>query len=185
NVLSPAAMLTRLQGQALLSTDEARDAPAPPHSPRGTIEWSHALLDSSEQMLFRQLGVFAGGWTLDAAEDIVQSLDSRSPLWRTLGSLVDKSLVQADALGGDDRRYRMLQPMREYALERLGASGELDTAGQRHAGYYLVLAEQAAAAGWGPGEAAWFRRLEMEHENLRAALRWAAERGDGEFSLRL
>jgi predicted ATPase/DNA-binding CsgD family transcriptional regulator len=185
NVLSPAAMLTRLQGPALLSTDEARDAPARHHSLRDTIEWSHALLDASEQMLFRQLGVFAGGWTLDAAEEIVQSRDPTSLLWRTLGSLVDKSLVQADALGGDDRRYRMLETIREYALERLGASGELDTAQQRHAAYYLALAEQAAAAGWGRVEEAWFRRLETEHENLRAALRWAAERGDGEFSLRL
>jgi predicted ATPase/DNA-binding CsgD family transcriptional regulator len=185
NVLSPAAMLTRLQGPALLSTDEARDAPARHHSLRDTIEWSHALLDASEQMLFRQLGVFAGGWTLDAAEEIVQSRDPTSLLWRTLGSLVDKSLVQADALGGDDRRYRMLETIREYALERLGASGELDTARQRHAAYYLALAEQAAAAGWGRVEEAWFRRLETEHENLRAALRWAAERGDGEFSLRL
>jgi predicted ATPase len=185
HVLSPTAMLARLQGQALLSTEEARDVPGRHHTLRDAIDWSYGLLSATEQAAFRQLGVFVGGWTLEGAEAVLQDREPAAPTWAILGLLVDKSLVQADALGGDDRRYRMLQPIREYALERLVGSGELDTARDRHARHYLALVEQAAAAGWGPGEEAWFRRLETEHENIRAALRWGVERGDSEFSLRL
>jgi predicted ATPase/DNA-binding NarL/FixJ family response regulator len=185
HVLSPAAMLARLQGQALLSTEEARDVPGRHHTLRDAMDWSYGLLNAGEQGAFRQLGVFVGGWTLEAAEAVLQDAEPATPAWIILGLLVDKSLVQADPLATDDRRYRMLQPIREYASERLRESGELDTARGRHARYYLALAEQAAAAGWGPGEEAWFRRLEADHENMRAALRWAAERGDGELSLRL
>jgi len=185
HVLSPTAMLSRLHGQALLSTEEARDVPGRHHTLRDAMAWSYSLLSATEQAAFRQLGVFVGGWTLEGAEAVLQDPDRAAPTWAILGLLVDKSLVQADVLAAHDRRYRMLQPIREYALERLRESGELDTARDRHARHYLVLAEQAAAAGWGPGEEAWFRRLEAEHENIRAALRWAAERGNGELSLRL
>ncbi len=185
HVLSPAAMLARLQGQALLSTEEARDVPGRHHTLRDAMDWSYGLLNAGEQGAFRQLGVFVGGWTLEAAEAVLQDAEPATPAWIILGLLVDKSLVQADPLATDDRRYRMLQPIREYALERLRESGELDTARDRHARYYLALAEQAAAGGWGPGEEAWFRRLEAEHENIRAVLRWGADGGDGEFSLRL
>jgi non-specific serine/threonine protein kinase len=185
NVLSPAAMLARLQGQALLSTEEASDVPLRHHTLRNAIEWSHALLDRDEQELFRQLGVFAGGWTLEAAEAIVQSRDPGVPLWQTLASLVEKSLVQTESVGGEDRRYRMLETIREYALERLAASGDLDTARQGHADYYLALAEQAEPEWWGSEEQTWLRRLEQEHENFQAVLRWAGERGDGPLSIRL
>ena len=185
NVLSPAAMLRRLHGQALLSTEEARDVPARHHTLRETIEWSHALLDSSEQILFRQLGVFVGGWTLDAAEDIVQTGDSDSPLWQLLGSLVNKSLVQTEGADEADRRYRMLETIREYAEDRLTASGEVDGPRQRHAAYYLALAERAEPELWGPEERTWLRRVKQEHENFLAALPWATDRGDGETAMRL
>jgi predicted ATPase/DNA-binding CsgD family transcriptional regulator len=185
NVLSPAAMLARLQGQALLSTEEARDVPLRHHTLRDAIEWSHVLLNRGEQELFRQLGAFAGGWTLEAAEAIVQSRDPGVPLWQTLGSLVEKSLAQTEGVGVGDRRYRMLEMIREYALERLAASGDLDTTRERHAAYYVALAEQAEPELWGAEEHAWLRRMEQEHENFRAVLRWAGERGEGELSLRL
>ena len=185
NVLSPADMLTRLRGQVLLSTEEARDAPARHHTLRDAIEWSHALLDRREQVLFRRLGMFAGGWTLDAAEEIVQSLDPGSPLWRTLGSLVEKSLVQTEGVDSSDRRYRMLDTIREYALECLESSGEVDAFRQRHAAYYLALAECAEPELWGPEERTWLRRVEREHENFQAALRWATDRGDAETAMRL
>ena len=184
NVLSPAAMLARLRGQALLSTEEASDVPPRHHTLRDAIEWSHALLESGEQVMFRQLGVFAGGWTLEVAEDIVQSRDPSAPLWQTLASLVDKSLVQTEG-GGADRRYRMLETIREFALERLAASGDLDTVRQRHAAYYLALAEQAEPEWWGSDEQTWLSRMEQEHENFQAVLRWAGERGDGHLSVRL
>jgi len=185
HVLSPSAMLARLQGQALLSTEEARDVPVRHHTLRDAIEWSYGLLSATEQAAFRQLGVFVGGWTLEAAEAVIQDREPASPTWAILGLLVDKSVVQSDGVSNDERRYRMLQPIREYALERLRESGELDAARNRHAGYYLALAEQAAAQYFGAQEGIWFYRLEAEHENFRAALRWAAERRDGELSLHL
>jgi predicted ATPase/DNA-binding NarL/FixJ family response regulator len=185
NVLSPTAMLARLRGPALLSSEETRDAPPRHHTLRDSIEWSHALLDNGEQELFRQLAVFAGGWTLEAAEAIVQRGELGAPLWQTLRSLVEKNLVQIEGVGGDDRRYRMLETIREYALERLVASGDLDTARARLADYYLALSERAEREWYGPDEETWLRRVEREHENVRAALRWAVEQGDGELSLRL
>ena len=185
HVLSPAAMLARLQGQALLSTEEARDVPVRHHTLRDAIEWSYGLLSAREQAAFRQLAVFVGGWTLEAAEAVLQDREPAAPTWAILGVLVDKSVVQPDGVSNDERRYRMLQPIRDYAVERLRESGELDAARDRHAGYYLTLAEQAEAAYFGAQEGTWFHRLEAEHENFRAALRWAAERRDGELSLHL
>jgi predicted ATPase/DNA-binding CsgD family transcriptional regulator len=185
NVLSLLAMWERLQGQALLSTEEARDVPARHHTLRDTIEWSHALFRNGEQELFQQLAVFAGGWTLEAAEAIVQRGDPEAPLWQTLQSLVEKSLVQTDGVDGADRRYRMLEAVRDYALERLAASGDLDAVAQRHADYYLALVEQAEREWYGPEEQTWLRRMEQEHENVRALLRWAATKRDGQLSLRV
>ena len=185
SALSPAAMLARLTGPTLLSSEEAQDAPARHHTLRDAIAWSHALLGNGEQELFRELAVFAGGWTLEAAEAVVERQDPQSPIWRALRSLVEKSLVQTDGTVGADRRYRMLETVREFALERLAASGNADTVRQRHANYYLSLAEHAEPEWWGREEEMWLRRMEHEHENTRAALRWAEERGDGELSLRL
>ena len=185
SALSPAAMLARLPGPTLLSSEEAKDVPPRHHTLRDAIAWSHVLLGNGEQELFRQLAVFAGGWTLEAAEAVIQRQDSQSPMWRTLGSLVEKSLVQTDRTAGADRRYRMLETVREFALERLAASGNVDTVKQRHADYYLSLAERAEPEWWGREEEVWARRMGQEHENVRAVLQWAGERGDGELSLRL
>ena len=185
NALSPAGMLSRLRGEALLTTAEARDVPARHHTLSDAIEWSYTLLDRGEQEVFRQLGAFVSGWTLDATDEVVQVREAREPVWKLVGSLVEKSLVQAEAVESADRRYRMLEPIREYALARLTESGELDAARGRHGDYYLALAERAAPELWGGEEQAWSRRLEEEHENFRAALRWARGRGDGERLLRL
>jgi predicted ATPase len=129
HVLSPAAMLSRVQGQALLSTtEETRDVPGRHHTLRDAMDWSYGLLSAPEQAAFRQLGVFVGGWTLEGAEAVLQDPEPAAATWTIFGLLVDKSLVQADALAGDDRRYRLLQPVREYALARLVGSGDLGTA---------------------------------------------------------
>jgi predicted ATPase/DNA-binding CsgD family transcriptional regulator len=185
NVLSPGAMLGRLRGQALLSTQEARDVPARHHTLRAAIEWSHTLLDKDEQELFRQLAVFAGGWALEAAEAIVQLRDPAVPVWQKLQSLVEKSLVQADGAGGTDRRYRMLETVRDYALEQLAGSGDFDTIRQRHADYYLALVERAEREWYGAQEQTWLRRMELELENVRMVLRWAEAKREGDISLRV
>ncbi len=185
NTLSPSAMLSRLQGQALLSTEGARDMPERQRSLREAIAWSYRLLTSADQAMFRQLGVFAGGWTLDAAETIVQQADPGSPLWRGLAVLVDKSLVQSGRAAHGEDRYRMLEIVREYAAEQLAAHGELAAVQQRHAAYYLTLGERAAPGFWGPQESVWARRLEEEIDNFRAALWWATAQEAPAFSLRL
>jgi predicted ATPase/DNA-binding CsgD family transcriptional regulator len=183
--LSPTAMLGRLQGQALLLTEEARDSPARHHTLQDTIDWSHALLSTSEQVVFRQLAVFEGGWRLDAAEEVVRTPDPAFPVWRGVGSLVDKNLVVAEGIDDTDRRYRMLETIREYASERLGTSGEIEASRQRHATCYRALAERVEPELWGEGERMWLRLMAQDHDNFRAALRWAADKRDGEFLLRL
>jgi DNA-binding NarL/FixJ family response regulator len=176
-------MLARLEGQALLSTEEPQDVPVRHSTLRRAIDWSYALLTVAERAAFRGLGVFVG-WTLAAAEAVLQEPESASPVWPILGQLVDKSLVQAESFQ-EVLRYRMLQPIREYAVERLRQSGELDAARDRHARYFATLADQLEAASFGPQESTWFRQAAAEHENFRAAVRWAIERRDGELSLRL
>jgi predicted ATPase/DNA-binding CsgD family transcriptional regulator len=185
NVLSPGAILSRLDSQTLLSAQHARDVPGRHHTLWDAIEWSYALLSATEQAAFRHLGIFVGGWTLEAAEAVVPAPEPASPVWATLALLADKSLVQVDAITSDERRYRMLEPIRDYAVERLRQSEELDGAQDRHARYYLTVAEQVEAASYGPQEASWFRRAAAEYDNFRAALRWAIERGDGDLGLRL
>jgi len=185
HVLSPAAMLGRLWGQTLLSTEEWRDVPARHLTLRHAIDWSYGLLDAAEQAAFRQLGVFVGGWTLEAAEAIIQEGEASRSAWGTLARLIDKSLVQSEVGPDDGRRYRLLEPIRDYALEKLQETGELDASRIRHAKYYLALAEQAEPAPWGSDEEAWVRRFDAEYENVRATLRWALERGDSDLGLRL
>ena len=173
-LLTPEAMRERLEHRLELLTAGPRDLPDRQRTLRSTIGWSFELLDEHEQKLFRRLSVFAGGCTLDAAESVGgATLD-------TLGSLVDKSLVRRQ-----DRRYRMLDTVREYALEQLAASDEDDETRRAHAAYFAELAETAKLMLAGLAQAAWRERLEEEHSNLRAALRFSLDRGQSETALRL
>ena len=157
-LLSPHAILERLEQRLPLLTGGTRDAPERQRTLRATIEWSHELLTDTEQRLFARCAVFRGGCTLQAAEAVVDAdLD-------TLGSLVDKSLVR---LRSD--RFGMLETIREFALERLLASGEADQVRARHAEHFLALAEEAAVHVRTDSQE-WVDRLEAEHDNLRAAL---------------
>ncbi len=172
-MLSPEQLLERLSGRLdLLKAGRAVDARQ--QTLRATIEWSHDLLDADEQRLFARLAVFAGGCTLESAEDVCGAeLD-------TLQSLVDKSLIRVR----EGERFWMLETIREYATERLEASGEGDHLRRRHADYFLALAEEAA-----PNtrmySAEWIERLEHEHDNLRAALDYLAASGESELVLQL
>ena len=178
-----------------LLTGGARDAPARHRTLRGAIAWSHDLLAPDEQALFRRLGVFVGGCTAEAAQAVCADGGSgvtggrgatggvhrppRGP-WRHaldgLASLVDQSLLQPAGAAGGAPRFAMLETLREYALERLVRSGEAAATRRRHAAFCLALAEQAAPALRGPEQVTWLARLEAEHDNLRAALRWKVER---------
>ncbi|HET7271735.1 MAG TPA: tetratricopeptide repeat protein, partial [Rubrobacter sp.] len=148
---------------------------------RGALDWSHELLSADEKKLFGRLAVFAGGWTLEAAE----AVGSGSDVLDLLSGLVDKSLVLTEAVLVDDVRYRFLEPVRQYAREKLEASGEAGEVHRRHAEYCLVLAEESERRLRGPDQAAWYRRLDADLDNLRTALGWLIEHGEIERGLKL
>jgi predicted ATPase len=182
--LGPTELLSRLD--RALDTEGARDLPERQRTMRATLDWSYDLLSDEEQNLFRRLSVFAGGFTLEAAEIIggaeVKSVDVLEPL----GQLVEQSVVAVDGSFEDEEgRYRMLEPVRQYALERLEGSGDEVEARRRHTDYYLALAERASPQLEGAGQVAWLKRLEREYDNLRTALGWLLERGEAGRAARL
>ena len=201
NVLPPAELLTRLQRRLPLLTGGPRDAPARLRTMRDAIAWSYDLLSPDEQAFFRRLAVFTGGFTLDAAEAAsrgVAAVGSQasasspithhpspithhpSPLTLDLiAALVEKSLLHAEMVPGGGMRYVMLETIREFGLEELAASGEADAVRQWHAGWFLAFAANAGPRAKQPGAAPWVEALGREHPNLRAALRWFLDRGNG------
>jgi non-specific serine/threonine protein kinase len=153
---------------------------------RATLDWSYDLLSEAEQAVFGRLPVFAGGWTLEAAEAVCSGgVIEQDHILDVVGGLVDKSLVVAVASTGGAVRYRMLEPIRQYARERLVQTGASEEVKRLHAEYFLALAEEAEPQLWGPEEVEWLEHLEAEHDNLRAALSWALEGGKSELGLRL
>jgi predicted ATPase/DNA-binding CsgD family transcriptional regulator len=186
NVLSPAQIAMRLEDRYRLLTGGSQTGP-PRHQTLGAaIAWSYDLLSPPEQVLFRRLAVFAGGWTLEAAERICAGDAIRSDdVLDLLGQLVDKSLVIADAMAARGRRYRVLETIREYAAHKLRASGEEADLKDRHAEWFLDLAERAESAWRRPDETEWLDQLEAEIDNLRAAVSSSAEGGGLERALRL
>ena len=200
-ILPPAALLARLDAALPLLAGGARDLPARQRTMRDTIAWSYDLLDSDERTLFRRLAPFAGGWTLAAAETICRDCElepgrtsadinaseaaGAAPVLKPqaealdlLAGLVEQSLVvAATGAAGEETRYRLLEPIRQYALERLAETGEEDRARARHAAYFLALAEQAGPELRRADQARWLDRLERERDNLRTALDWLLARG--------
>ncbi len=177
-LLSPMALLERLHGRLMLQSDGLRDI-EPRHRTLNTaIDWSFQLLSFEEQILFRRLSVFVGGWMLDAAEAVCMETLSLN-LLDALSSLLDKNLVKHDTRLGGEPRFMMLETIREYALERLAASGEHKMLLRRHAAYFVTLAEAAQPILTKPQQGLLWDRMEVEHPNFRAALEW------GEMGLRL
>ena len=173
-VLSPSTMLARLGRPLDLLTSGARDAPTRHRALRDTIDWSVELLAEDEKTLFCRLSVFVGGCTLEAVEEVCGGdLDA-------LGSLVDKSLVRAD--GG---RFGMLETIHEYAGELLVAAGGADECRRAHAAYYLRFVGASTAGQAATDHARWRTTLEADHDNLRAALRFSLDSGDGATALQL
>ena len=153
---------------------------------RATLDWSHALLAGDERRLFGRLSVFSGGWTLEAAEAVCSGGGiEEEDLLDLLGGLVDKSLVVAGAHEDGAVRYRMLEPIRQYALEQLGEGGQAEKVRSKHAACFLALAEEAEPELAGQRQGLWAERLEAEHDNMRVALSWQLERGEAGSALRM
>jgi predicted ATPase/class 3 adenylate cyclase len=172
----PEALLTRLSSRLALLTGGARDLPSRQQTMRNTIAWSYDLLSEAAQTLFRRLGVFVGGCTLEAASAIGTGADA--PPLDLLEALVDHSLLRQREGPDGAPRLVMLETIREYALERLMASGEEAALRQRHAQYHLALAERAEPLLHGAQQLTWLDRLEAEHDNFRAALAWSQAAAD-------
>lgn len=186
--LSPQALLDHLDRPLRLLTGGAHDQPPRLRSLRDTLDWSFALLDAPQQVVFRRLAVFRGGFTLEAAAAVVGAADESSPrsTLDEVAALVDENLVQVsrrDTTG--EARYDLLSVIREYAEECLAASGEAEAVAARHAAYYTGLATAAGLGLRGPDQLQWLRRVAEEDGNLAAALDHARLQGDAEGALRL
>jgi predicted ATPase/class 3 adenylate cyclase len=199
-LLPPRAMLARLQSRLNLLVGGERDLPSRQQTLRGAIDWSYNLLDEEEQMLFRRLSVFMGGSTLQAAEAVCgmrsdevgmrnnggqDSIPNSVDVLAGLESLLDKSLLHQEEQGDGEPRFYMLETIREYASERLVESGEDVALSRRHAELFLALAEEAAPQLHRSRQVEWLDRLELEQDNMRAALGWSLRQGDVQMALRL
>jgi predicted ATPase len=185
-LLSPAAMLARLEHRLPLLTGGPRDLPARQQTLRGAIDWSYDLLDPAEQAVFRRLAVFHGGCTEEAAAAVCLNPDGdAASILTILASLIDRSLVRQ----GEDQqgmlRFTMLETIQEYALEQLSAQSDLQATQIRHALYYVALAEEALPQMDESGERAWPADLVPDHDNLRAVLENMFRLGETQLLKRL
>ncbi|HYO50995.1 MAG TPA: tetratricopeptide repeat protein [Chloroflexia bacterium] len=194
------SLVEHLEESLLSLAERASNLPDRHHTIRGAIAWSYDLLDTQEKALFRRVSVFVGGFTLDAAYAVSLHTHGDAPptgpinrehLPDKLAALVDKNLLQLRTQGGtreEQERYWMLEAVREYGLEQLAANTETceeELTFRRYADFYLELAEKSDANLRGPEQAMWLRRLEFEHANLRATLRWLEKSGATEQALRM
>jgi predicted ATPase/class 3 adenylate cyclase len=176
-LLSPEALLARLNQPLQVLTSGVRDVAARQQTLRNTIAWSYNLLDAQERALFRRLSDFVGGCTLGAIEAVYGALGNATGLILDIvDSLVDKSLLQRREPGkGEEPRFAMLETIREYGLELLVASGELESVREAHAMYFLELSERADLDLSASDSPERLDRLEQEHDNVRAAMHWSLE----------
>lgn len=170
--LPPQAILARLTDRLKLLTGGAQDLPARQQTLRNTLDWSYSLLSSKEKSLYARLGIFVGGFTLEAAEAVC-NLEGNLDILEGISSLVNNSLLRQEELADGQPRFRMLETIREYALERLSESGEMPELQQRHADYYIgIILNEARYGVMSQESTAWLNRLEQEHDNIQAALEW-------------
>lgn len=184
-VLALPELAARLDDALGVLAGAGRRVPTRQQTLRTTLDWSYNLLTPPEQTLFRRLAIFAGGWTLAAAEGICPAGALAEPeLLETLEHLMAKSLVQVD-LNADQARYGLLEPVRQYATDLLTASGEADDLRERHAAYFIAFLEEIEPALVESRQASWLTQVDREHDNLRGALRWTLERGLPDVALQL
>jgi predicted ATPase/class 3 adenylate cyclase len=184
--LSPGEIADRLDQRFRLLISGRRNAGERHHTLHATVEWSYELLDLPSRLLFNRLSVFAGGFTLEAAEAVAAGdrLD-RADVLDLLAGLVAKSMVVADTARAGGRRYRLLETLRQFAFERLVEAGDIDAVKERHARYIGDFAA-AAGSGWrSRDEQRWRKRIEAEIDNLRAAVAWACNHEQPELAARL
>jgi predicted ATPase len=187
-LLSPQELLARLSHRLEVLTGGPQDLPERQQTLRNTILWSYQLLDAQEQRLFRRLSVFAGGCQLQAAEAVCAALDGdegAGHILERVTSLLDKSLLQTVQREGKESRLVMLETIREYGLEALVTSGEMEASRQAHAHYYLELTEEGERELEGLQAAVALEQLEREHDNLRAVMRWSLEQGEMGHSIEM
>ncbi|HEY7034657.1 MAG TPA: tetratricopeptide repeat protein, partial [Thermomicrobiales bacterium] len=185
-LLPPRALLSRLARRLPLLVGGARDLPTRLRTMRDAIAWSHDLLSPEEQMLFRRLAVFVGGWTLEAAAAVVAAPgDPGIDVLEGLGSLVDRSLVSQAEQPDGEPRFGMLETVREFGLEQLAASGDDEAVRRAHAAWCVGLAERFRESLVSLAFLEWPDRIEADLDNLRAALAWLERTGDAGGLLRL
>lgn len=172
-LLSPQAILKRLDNRLNLLTVGAHDLPARQQTLRATIDWSYELLDEKCRLFFRILSVFAGGFTIETAEAVCSgNRESNMDVLNGISSLIEKSLLFQEEAGEGEPRCYMLETLREYGLERLEQSGDADSIKKRHADYFCEIAREAWTCFDGPRIKQCLDRLEADHDNLREAMRW-------------
>jgi predicted ATPase/class 3 adenylate cyclase len=188
-LLSPAALHDRLERRLGTLARGSRDLPVRQQTMRDAIAWSHELLTPDEQMLFRRLAVFAGGWTLEAAEWLTSRSDPAGTealdVLAGLEELADQSLIRSVEQSDGEVRLGMLETIREFGLEQLAALSEAETVQRVHADYFQGIAERAGPLLLGPEQRTWLATLEREHDNLQAALGWSLGGAAPETGLRL
>ncbi|HEX2293935.1 MAG TPA: tetratricopeptide repeat protein [Actinomycetota bacterium] len=184
-LLSPQGLLERLDDRFRLLSRGPRDLPKRQQTLRGLLDWDYELLTDEERATWRRTSIFAGGFTLDAAEKVVCDEGGEFELLDSLDSLIRKSLLLREDVPGGEPRFSMLNTLKEYASEKLAESGESDAIARRHADYFVALAERAAARLRRDDQAHWLNVLELEHDNMRAVLRTAIRLGDAALELRL
>jgi predicted ATPase/serine/threonine protein kinase len=185
-LLSPAALAARLDHRLQVLTGGPRDVPTRQQTLRATIDWSHQVLSPAEQRLFRRLAVFAAPCTIEAAEAVCDSRqDLGMDVLEGMASMVDQSLLRRSEWSESEARFEMLGTIREYALERLAEAQEERVTRRAHAAYWLVLAEEGGRGVCGPESGAWLARLDLELDDVRAALDHLVAAGHAEWAMRL
>lgn len=183
-LLTPQALLTRLDSRLTVLSGGMRDAPARQRTLRATLEWGFDLLDDEEKTLFARLAVFRGGCSLDAVEAVCGH-DLSVDVLDGLASLLDKSLLQQKETPAGEPRFLMLETIHEYAWECLETSGETDAVRWRHARYFVELAERAEPELRMAPQIRWFQRFGLEQDNVRGVLEWSLSAGDVSLGVRL
>jgi len=180
------AILARLESRFRFLTGGSRDLALRQQTLRATFDWSFELLSLFEQKLFRRVAVFSGGFTLEGAEAVCGAVeDLEDDVLDGLGALVNQSLLERAESAAGEVRFRMIETIREYGLERLASSTEAPRIRQAHAAYHVLLAEEGESGFGGPDEEEWLQRFDAEHDNLRSALDSLEESGRADWGLRI